>query len=372
MISLLVSVLLAILVVLSVLYWYQLEKNDENHQQQEDERIQPLLRGLNFMLADEPDLALQEVVKVARLRSETTEVYMFLGEMFRSRGEFGRAVRIHQNILARPNVDPELYVQAQFALATDFHKGGLIDRAIRHYHKVLQVRSDHLPSLQGLLSIHEQSHEWQQAIDLLQRISRLSQQSASLHHAYLLAAMAEEALQAQQMEQARAWQSEALRRDSCCVHAHLLNIRLCEQQQELAAALESMAKQLPEWLFLLLPELADKQKGFFLEQWRLTRQSELALSWLELCAEHQGLAAAKQLREQLAWQPSNLGEALRLTAIFGPDEPLQQYAQTWRQSLKRFSCQYCGVRIAELRWQCPQCMRWGCMGLHTLTAQTVD
>jgi len=92
----------------------------------EDTRVTPLLRGINYLLSDKPDQALQEMVQVAKIRSESAEVYMALGEMFRSQGEYGRAVRIHQNLLARPEVSLEFQFQAYVSLGRDFQAGGLL------------------------------------------------------------------------------------------------------------------------------------------------------------------------------------------------------------------------------------------------------
>lgn len=98
--TILLAVTAIALVVLVALLLRPVQKGSEARVE-EDERISPLLRGINYLLSDEPDRALQEMVQVARLRSEAAEVYMALGEMFRSKGEIGRAVRIHQNLLAR-------------------------------------------------------------------------------------------------------------------------------------------------------------------------------------------------------------------------------------------------------------------------------
>ncbi|MDQ6966262.1 MAG: hypothetical protein Q9M23_05010, partial [Mariprofundaceae bacterium] len=122
---LLAAILAACGVVIWVL-WRQQEMQTGQAPEQEDARIPPLLRGINFLLSDEPDRALKELVHVAKLQTETAEVYLALGDMFRTKGEFGRAVRIHQNLLARPDLPQELHMQAQFALAVDFQAGGLL------------------------------------------------------------------------------------------------------------------------------------------------------------------------------------------------------------------------------------------------------
>jgi len=159
----------------------------------EDIRVSPLLRGINYLLSDQPDQALQEMVQVAKIRSESADVYMALGEMFRAQGEYGRAVRIHQNLLARPDVPLELHFQAYVSLGRDFQAGGLLDRALRHYEKALAMQSDHLESLRSCLRIREQSHEWTEAEWLVSRLEQIEDVSYHKHRAYLYAEMAKSA-----------------------------------------------------------------------------------------------------------------------------------------------------------------------------------
>ncbi|HID36880.1 MAG TPA: heat-shock protein, partial [Ghiorsea sp.] len=142
-----IIILMAVAVmVAAALIWKNREEFSEQDLEEppEDIRVSPLLRGINFLLSDKPDRALQEMVQVAKIRSESVEVYMALGEMFRAQGEYGRAVRIHQNILARPDVSSDLHFQAYVALGRDFQAGGLLDRALKHYAKALAMQTDHL------------------------------------------------------------------------------------------------------------------------------------------------------------------------------------------------------------------------------------
>jgi len=365
--SLLISVLFALLLVLSVLYWQKLEESDEHREQVEDDRVRPLLRGLNYLLSDQPDKALDEVVKVAKLRSEATEVYMFLGEMFRNKGEYGRAVRIHQNILARPHVSSTLFIQAQLALATDFHVGGLIDRAIRHYHKVLDVQSDNRVALKALLRIHELSGDWMLAITFLLRLERLDGVQDQ-HHAYLLAELAGQVLQAGDMATASAQAQEARSLSSSCVHAHEVAVMSALQSADGAMVLEhlaAMADASPEMIFLLLPALLDTDRDAYtpilLGYWQQHGDPDLALTWIEYIADHQGQDQAHRWRETLGFRSETLRDSLRLAALFSPDDELRANAIEWREQLKHYQCHHCGVQIEALRWQCPQCHQWGTM-----------
>jgi lipopolysaccharide biosynthesis regulator YciM len=330
-----------------------------------------LLRGINFLLSDEPDLALQEMVQVARLRSEAADVYMALGEMFRAKGEIGRAVRIHQNILARPDVPRELHLQAHLALGKDFQTGGLLDRALRQYEKALMIRSDHVGALQASLRIREQSHEWVEAEELLSRLEQIQGDALHLHRAYLFAEMADSFFD-QDYEKAQAHSRRALELDASCAHAHIVLIRSYLKQgddRKAEAALKDMVTSAPEHLHLLSPVLISYDsfylrsgKEILMDYWRKSGDEELALSWLEVVAGSSKSGEVNRLKESLGFKASSLRASLRLAAIEeSSGSPLSLHARQWRKQMKHFVCNECGVKVVELRWQCPQCHAWGTM-----------
>ena len=366
MMTLLFVLLLAGLLLVWVLFWRQWQHDDSPPSPPHDERISPLLRGINYLLSDKPDLALQEMVQVARLRSEAADVYMALGEMFRSQGEIGRAVRIHQNILARPDVSQRLYLQAHFALAKDFQTGGLLDRALRHYQKVLDVRPDHLDALTASLRIREQSSEWLKAEELLSRIERLKGDEDSLHRAYLWCALAQDAMKAGDAAVAYEYVDHALSLAAHCGHAYILLIELAlqhEDEEKLQASLLAIQDKAADYVHLLVPLLLHHAPC--MEQLRVyyqkTEDHELALSWMEALAENE-VSAAVDLREKLHFVSAGLRESLRLAAMgMNEDKCFVQQAKQWRLAMKHYHCEQCGVQIAEMRWQCPQCHQWGSM-----------
>ncbi len=371
MTTLLLSIIAAALLVMAALYWRQTQEDDYDESQQEDGRVTPLLRGINFLLSDEPDRALQEMVQVARLRSEAADVYMALGEMFRAKGEIGRAVRIHQNILARPDVPKALHLQALLALGKDFQTGGLLDRALRQYEKALMLQSDHIGALEASLRIREQSREWVEAEELLSRLEQIQGDKLHPHRAYLFAEMA-----AVQLLNDAAGAESAARRalelDASCAHAHVVLVRVYLQQGDYAAAeraLKVMCEKAPEHLHLLIPVILENGKFYrdsgadiLLAQWRQSKDEELALSWLEAVAAKEGVEAVEKLKLELGFSASTLRASLRLASVDqSSDSILTQQARQWRRHMKHFLCTQCGVKVVELRWQCPQCHAWGTM-----------
>ena len=352
-----------------VLTWRQRGQQQEPPAE-EDARLSPLLRGINYLLSDEPDRALQEMVQAAKLRSEAADVYMALGAMFRARGEFTRAVRIHQNLLARPDLTKEMQLQARFALAQDFHAGGLLDRALKQYTKVLAIDSGHLKALEGSLRIREQGGDWAEAEEVLARLDRVRNTHSDLHRAYLLAELAR-AQRGKPEEMARlAEQAATLAPDCASALLLLLEFHLARGDAEASAAMlrrmiEHSPSHLPLALALLLghPEFYRTQgEPLLLAYWQQSRDEALALSWAEQLERLEGGSGVRALLDRLDYRPASLRASLRLAALSETGDPLLlHHARDWRRRVKNHVCGKCGVEVVELRWQCPGCHEWGSM-----------
>jgi len=366
-------------------------------EQEEDARISPLLRGINYLLCDEPDLALKEMVQVARLRSEAADVYMALGEMFRSKGEIGRAVRIHQNLLARPDLPKSVHLQAHLALATDFQTGGLLDRALYQYQKALAIQSDHAGALEASLRIREQSSEWLVAEDLLSRLERVRNASYSSHRAYLFSEMARQCHQQGHHDEAQTYAAKALQLDESCAPAYLVEIELLLAEQHtnegmsnsapiradqvadndaendvknaanIEAAIHGLWQQSREHFPLLIPTLL-RHRAFYESKatallgklWHESKDAELMLGWIEAVAHERGTDAARALAESMNFEPGSLRQSLRLHATLGETSDVHsRFARQWRKTARNYACEQCGIEVVEMRWQCPQCHSWG-------------
>jgi len=367
--TLLLAITATALVVLVALVLRPIQEEDKPDQE-EDARISPLLRGINYLLSDEPDLALKEMVQVARLRSEAADVYMALGEMFRSKGEIGRAVRIHQNLLARPDLPKSMHLQAHLALATDFQTGGLLDRALYQYQKALDIQSDHAGALEACLRIREQSHEWLLAEELLSRLERVRNESYSSHRAYLFSEMALQACQQNNNEEAHAYCARALELDAACAPARMVEIELALQEHDLEAAkaaIHTLWQQAREHFPLVIPLLLQYESFYnsdgnalLRDLWFEDHDAELMLAWIENLARTRNTAEAKKLYDEMTFEPRSLRDTLRLNAVLGDSSNAHtRFARQWRKTAKNYACEQCGVEVVEVRWQCPQCHSWG-------------
>ncbi len=366
-------VLAVILAAFAALIWFlwQLQPDMEDKQEAEDARIPSLLRGINYLLSDEPDQALKELVHVARLQTETAEVYLALGDLFRNKGEFGRAVRIHQNLLARPGLSDDLHMEAQLALAMDFQAGGLLGRALQQYRKVLGVAPGHIPALEATLRIREQGREWSLARDVLSRLDRARGTSSSLHLAYLTAEMARGKCNEGDEKQALDLVTRAIDTNPACAAAHMLlaEIDLSRGDNEASfASMERLQQAAPQYIPLLVSVLLDRPdiyakqgEAFLLSCWEQHHDEFLALEWIKGVSARQGVREAKHLMAKIAFLPEGLRSCLHLRAIMGDDDAETRAARHWQKQSRNFTCGHCGVEVMDMRWQCPQCHEWGSM-----------
>ena len=373
MMALAVGLLLAALVVLIALF-VRAGVDEESEEEaesvgrvREDAPMRPLLLGINYLLSDAPDAALKSFIEAARMHGDAVEIYMALGEMFRARGEYMRAVRIHQNLLARPDLNEEQRFAAAWALAVDFHRGGFLDRALRQYARVLEMRPDHLPALRASLRIREDAGEWDEALALLARIERLEDTPQALHRAYLLAQKAHDAQAAGDHEHARQLAEDALAEDAGCGLAHLVRMRLAladGDSEALVRALEDWAAQAPDTLAAGLAEAVQAEEAMRarVRDWLGARvrakkaHEDWVLAWLE--GEERKQAEAD--RRAWGFTPKTLHGWLRLLAATREGED-GDFARTWREGAPDWRCAACGVELREIRWRCPQCHAWGTM-----------
>lgn len=148
-------------------------------------------KGLNFLLNEQPDRAIDAFIEVAKLDPETTELHFALGSLFRRRGEIERAIRVHQSLLSRSDLPSDLIQKAQNNLAYDFMKAGLLDRAETVFIGLLDTPYE-VSAIKHLISIYESGHEWNKAIQTVEKLQNITKEPvAQLAHYYCEQAIGE-------------------------------------------------------------------------------------------------------------------------------------------------------------------------------------
>ena len=190
-------------------------------------------RGLNFLINQQPDKAIEAFIEVVKVDPQTVELHFALGSLFRRRGEVERAIRMHQNLVDRADLATEQRLTALYELAQDYLKAGLLDRAEDMFLKLEGTRYEQ-PALKFLLEIYEQEKDWLKAIDASRRMDRFRGQSSQREIAHFYCELAQSEMTHSRPEQARAYLQDALNVNRKCVRAYILlgDIALNEGNRE--------------------------------------------------------------------------------------------------------------------------------------------
>src|SRR5436190_22786302 len=370
--------LLALTVLFFALGWVA-ARIDIKHLLRES-RALPLsyFRGLNFLLNEQPDKAIESFIEVVKVDPQTIDLHFALGNLFRRQGEIDRAIRMHQNLLDRHDLPADRRQLAVFELAQDFHRAGLLDRAEELFSK-LDGSPFELQSLGFLLQIFEQEKDWQKAIRVTKRMEALAKRPYFKEIAHYYCELAQGAMLRSQLDEARGHLEQALSEYKLCTRAMILLGDLQAQQGNLPAAIgawQRVESQNPAFLGLVAERLADayRRHGDVAQGVRVLRSYEDQYPSLDLLnalftqlLAHEGPDAAAQLiKDELSRNPTLLGldkllEAQLMSAPAERRHDLELVKGLVGQHIKRlgmYRCEQCGFRAKQYYWRCPGCGKW--------------
>lgn len=339
------------------------------------------LKGLNYLLNEQPDRALEVFIGLVEVDAETVETHLVLGNMFRLRGEVDRAIRIHQNLIARPALEPVYKSTALLELAKDYLKAGLLDRAEALFEDVIEIglQTDEAYSL--LLSVYEQEKEWQKAITLVKKSGR-GRDGEDTHRiiAHYYCELGELELEKDgELTAAKKLVGKALSYDQSCARASVLLGNYAMREGDYKSAVRyyrKVSNQNPEYLPEVIVKLQeaflrrDDHEGFkgFLTQIKDTQQSGILLS--TLLANPSNDDTQKEMilgflsnKPELSLLEVDVFLKNRQTSNKLPGDPgltkVQKSIEGFISERTSHHCKQCGFRSKTLYWQCPSCHYWG-------------
>jgi lipopolysaccharide biosynthesis regulator YciM len=335
-------------------------------------------QGLNYLLNEQPDKAIQVFLELAEVNQDTVETHMALGSLFRRRGEVDRAIRFHQNIIAKPGLQPEQRTQALLELGEDYMKAGLLDRAERLFAELIESDAHTPAALHSLLEIYQQERDWEKALEQAQRLEQISGEHMGDVMAQFCCEMAEQALDDDDRERARRHLRQARRHDPRCIRARFIMARIVAEEGDPDQALdlyEEIAEldrdYIPELLEDYLALAADSGQAARgrakLEEWaQRYRGISLTLKLADYLGEEQGGdAAGRFLVETLADKPSvrGLDRLVELKAdghlrAEASDDILKAVTARLLARQPAYRCTHCGFSGQTHHWQCPSCRHW--------------
>lgn len=335
-------------------------------------------KGLNFLLNEQPDKAIEAFIEVVKVDPHTIELHFALGNLFRRRGEIERAIRMHQNLVARTDLPGEQKTLALYELAQDYLKAGLLDRAEELFLK-LEGTPYAEPALKFVLEVYEQEKDWRKAIDVAGKLESITGHSHQKDIANFFCEMASSEIMHTRAEAARPYLDQALQHHRLCVRANLLLGDLEQSLGRLDAAVDAWKRiesQNPEFLSLVAERIyrAFKQQerqaeGVTLLRGYLAKYPSLDLlnAVFDGMLESQGPEAAYALvRDELRRSPTLLGldklleaQLLDAPAERRPDlELTKALVHQHTRGLAMYKCDNCGFRARQFYWHCPACASW--------------
>ncbi len=224
-----------------------------------ESRALPLsyFKGLNFLLNEQPDKAIEALIEVVKVEPQTVELHFALGSLFRRRGEVERAIRMHQNLLDRPDLRGDARLHALYELAQDYLKAGLLDRAEEFFAK-LEGTDYEQQGLKFLLEIYEQEKDWKKAIEASRRMDEVTGKSSERDIANYYCELAANELTESGPEAARRHLEEALSVNRKCVRANMLLGDLAMSDGDAKAAIahwKRIEQQDPAYLSLVAEKI---------------------------------------------------------------------------------------------------------------------
>lgn len=337
-------------------------------------------KGVNFLLNEQPDKAIEVFLELAEVDKNTVETHFALGNLFRRRGEVDRAIRVHQNLIARPTLTEEQRTQAVLELGEDFMRAGLLDRAETLFADLVKAKASAPAALRHLISIYQQERDWSKAIEHARRYETATGEPMGKLIAQFQCELAEAARSHGDIPAARAFLAEAYKDDTHCIRAGIV-----EGQIELAAgndqaairALERVARHdveyLPEFLKSLLGAYERRgerarARAFLAEMIERYPGVSALLAQTRLIDQDEGRDAATDfLTRQLRQRPSVRGQGALIDLGLANSRPeekdrllvLKQLTEQLVAGTPSYRCGRCGFGARAHHWQCPSCKNWG-------------
>jgi lipopolysaccharide biosynthesis regulator YciM len=339
-------------------------------------------KGLSLLLNEQPDQAIETLVKIAQLDPETVELHFSLGNLFRRRGETERAIKVHQHLANRDDLKPRDRDHAAYELGRDFLRAGLLDRAEASLNRVGEGKFA-VPAKESLLEMYQVERDWKKAIIAAHELETLQGKSHQTEIAQFHCELGQEALRRKDLQEAE----QSIQRALQAVPNHARALIL---QGDYLMAMEHPAQAIDAWGLVAASHPA--YMHLLADRWMIAHTAihqvdaglDLLCNLLKTQASgelldlvHKQLmqirgpqAANVMLADVMQHSPSlsalsKLAET-RLALEEGSANPervleLQSILNLLRQrttSLARYTCGNCGFRARRFYWQCPGCNHW--------------
>jgi len=348
----------------------------QNRRHKESPFSPEYFKGLNYLLNEQPDKAIDVFIRLLEVNSETVETHLALANLFRRRGETERAIRIHQNLIARPTLSQQQRTNALIELGLDYMSAGVLDRAELLFLELLEQSPPPIEAIKQLLRIYQQEKNWQQAIEMAERLPADNKNNSATMIAQFYCELAEHVID-KDSKAVPALLKQAHAHDPQCVRATLIEANMYIEAGNFRKALKTLQRveqqnihYIPEALPNLLKCYQQLNTIDAFQTWltqllqRHPNMTSVRLMLAKVIQQQNGEQAAQDfLYQQLQQYPSI--EGLQTLIQLGQETnpilvPLvKNITSELIERGDRYSCKHCGFAGKTMHWHCPGCNRWG-------------
>ncbi|KAB7896232.1 lipopolysaccharide assembly protein LapB [Rouxiella sp. S1S-2] len=361
--------------------WYMGRRSSQQDKQQSANRLsREYVAGVNFLLSNQQDKAVDLFLDMLKEDSNTVEAHLTLGNLFRSRGEVDRAIRIHQSLMESASLTFEQRLLAVQQLGRDYMAAGFYDRAEEMFNQLVKEEDFKLFALQQLLVIHQATSDWQSAIDVAEKLVKLGKENKRQEIAHFYCELALQAMAGDDLDKASGLLKKAASADKLCARVSIMQGRILLAQSEYAKAADALKRVLEqdkevvsetlpmlqecyqhldnrlEWAEflkrcvdentgataeLMLAEILQQEEGREVAQLYINRQLQRHPTmrvFHHLMDYHLADAEDGRAKESLVLLRDMVGEQIR--------------------TKPRYRCHKCGFTAHSLYWHCPSCRAW--------------
>ncbi len=333
------------------------------------------LRSLNYIIDKKPDKAIAELSKAVQFNSETVEIYLHLGKLFRDQGKLEKAIRVHKSIILRPSLPKELHILSLMNLGADYKKAGLLDRAVDTFKEAIKIDPNNIESYIGLEKLYEEEGNWEQAYMVQQRILKLSKANDKSPLAFLQVKIGEDYRQKGDTKQALKRFQTAMQLDDRCTPAYLYYGDVCMEMGKTDKAQETWGTMIRLGLrfsFLGYDRLRKLNNPDALEKLYtqvlkdrphdIRTRMEMADFYRK---KNQFSKAIEEIKAIVRFKP-HLAEVHKYIIDLILDEDKEENVLGKYKNIlmdiniasHTYTCSKCGYGPREILWHCPQCREW--------------
>ena len=336
-------------------------------------------KGLNYLLNEQTDKAINVFVRMLEVGDETVDTHIALGNLYRQRGEVEKAIKIHQNVIAKPSLDLQKRNEALFELARDFMNAGLLDRAESLFQELLEKQSHVIPALKNLLTIYQEEKDWETAIIIAKKLEAANNKSQAQLVAHFYCELALIERRKGHLQQALEFIKKARGTDRQLVRTSIIEAEIERESGNCKAATRAyrrVEQQDPMMISVILKPLVqcykelqnDKEINHYLEHVVAEYGGITSiLLYADQLSQDAGVKeAALYIVEALRKKPSlrGLSHLIEISLDFTTGSAhknliiLQELTSQLLNEKPVYRCNQCGFKGNSLYWQCPSCKSW--------------